>query len=121
MITYKITGDSMFVNDTVRGHIEKHFSTFEKFNDGGNNAEVGLTISKVTAHHHEGAFRVEVKLHLRGKDYFVYAENADITNAVDEAKESLMREVTSAKDRKQTLFHRGARKLKKMLKGLKNK
>ena len=53
----------------------------------------------------------EYKLHTEGEEEDLYA-------AIDAIREDMFRQLTENKDRNETLFRRGARSVKKMLKGL---
>ena len=116
MLIYTITGDNIAIGDQVRAYIEKRFSGFSRFVNPDISHEVFVTVSKTTAHHRDDSICVEVKLQVNAKDFFAAGAAADIMAAVDQAKEELMREVTHSKGKKLTLFHRGARKIKGMMK-----
>ncbi|MDQ5961859.1 MAG: Ribosomal subunit interface protein, partial [Patescibacteria group bacterium] len=52
------------------------------------------------------------------KTYRATSETSDLYAAVDDVKDDLFETITSEKDRNQTLWKRGARSVKKMLKGI---
>ena len=116
MITYLITGDNIPNSDAVRSHVESHFTKFEKFVDKNIDHEMNITLSKTTVHQREDTYRVEISFKINSENYFVVADNADLFSAVDQAKDSLTREITKKHGKRQTLFHRGARKIKNMFK-----
>lgn len=117
MLNYTITGDSIGISEKVRSYIEKRFKGFERFLDDGASRDLFVIVSKTTAKEREDSVCVEVRFKLHERDFFVAGEAADITAAIDAAKEELMREVTQSNAKRRTLFHRGARKIKKLLKG----
>ena len=121
MLTYTITGDNVAIEPEVRDHVGRHYKSFEKFMDPAEDREIDIVVSKNTAPHRENTFKVEVSFKMRKGDFFVTVENADIMDGVNQAKETLMREITSQKDKKRTVFHRGARKVKAFAKGLVNR
>ena len=53
-----------------------------------------------------------------GKDFYGSADKEDLYEAIDAIKDSLYNELNKNKDRSQTLLYRGARSIKKMMKGL---
>ncbi|HEY4494250.1 MAG TPA: HPF/RaiA family ribosome-associated protein, partial [Candidatus Paceibacterota bacterium] len=53
-----------------------------------------------------------------GQSFYSSADGEDLYAAIDEVKDTLFREISKNKDRRQTLFKRGAASIKKMLKGL---
>lgn len=122
MLTYKITGDNISITEKERAYIEKRFSGFSRFIIEPTAAtEMHITATKSTAHQRENAVKVEVKFKIGHKDFFAVGEAAELLPAVDQAKEELMRDVTRSKAKSVTLFHRGARKLKGLIKAGKKK
>ncbi|MEK9181813.1 MAG: ribosome-associated translation inhibitor RaiA [Patescibacteria group bacterium] len=86
--------------------------------DGGE-VNVSFEVSKNTNHHKSGSvFHADCLINIRGDKFYSSADEEDLYQAVDVVKENLFREISKNKDRKQTLFRRGATSIKKMLKGL---
>ncbi len=112
---YTITGDDFAVTDAIRDYVEKRFSGFEKLIDASVPHEVFLTIGKTTAHTRENTFYAEVKFKIHQRDFFARGEAGDEMAALDIARDELWREVTHSNARRRTLFHRGARKIKELL------
>ncbi|MCE9517690.1 ribosome-associated translation inhibitor RaiA [Candidatus Nomurabacteria bacterium] len=78
-----------------------------------------VEIGRTTNHHKQGdIFKAEFDVNVAGERFFTLAETEDLFTAIDSAKEDLVRRITHSKDRKQTLFKRGAKSVKKMLKGI---
>ena len=117
MITYTITGDNIAVDEVIRAHVESHFAKFEKFVHDGASHEMTVTLSKTTQHQRQDSYRVEVKFKISAENYFVTSDNEDVISAIDEAKDSLMREITKKHGKNRKLFTDGARKIKSMVKG----
>jgi ribosomal subunit interface protein len=118
MITYIITGDSVDISDSVRSYVEKRFAGFERFMDEEVPHELQITISKNTAHQREDTIQAEVKFKIHTRDFLAIGVGGEVLPAIDMAKEELMREVTQSNAKRRTLFHRGARKIKSLLKGM---
>ena len=118
MITYIISGDTMALSDAVRAYIEKRFASFERFMDDKIPHEISVIVSKQTAHEREDSYRVEAGFKIHQREFFATGVAGEVYAAIDDAKEELMREVTQSNDRRRTLFHRGARKVKDLVKGL---
>ena len=116
MLTYTITGDNVSVSERDRDVIEKRFKGFEKFINEGTGHEMFITATKSTVHQREDSIRVEVRFRINAQDFFAMGEAADLLPAADMAKEELMRAITHSKAKKQTLYHRSARKFKEMIK-----
>ena len=80
---------------------------------------VSFEVSKSTRHHKSGAiFHADCLVNIRGEEFYSSADEEDLYAAIDAVRESLFREISKYKDRRQTLLYRGARSIKKMLKGL---
>jgi ribosomal subunit interface protein len=92
---------------------------FAKMEEEGKDAMVNFEVSKTTNHHKSGEFfRADCLIKISDREFYGSAEEEDLYKAIDKVKETLFREISKDKDRRQTLFHRGARSIKKMLKGL---
>ncbi|MFA4975621.1 MAG: ribosome-associated translation inhibitor RaiA [Candidatus Paceibacterota bacterium] len=97
-------------------NLEKLLSTMEK--DGGE-AVINFEVGKSSMHHKGGdVFHSDCLINIDGKKFYASSDKEDIYEAIDEIKESLSNEIRKNKDRKQTLFKRGAFSIKKMIKGI---
>lgn len=106
------------LTDEIREYVTSRLDRLEKFAKG-----VPITgyveIGKTTNHHNKGdVYKAEFDITLNKEKYFAKAETEDIYSAIEAAKEELVRKVTHTKDRKQTLYKRGAKSVKKMIKGI---
>ncbi len=117
MVNYIITGDDFAITPAIREYIEKRFRKLDMFDKGAHPIDLYINALRTTAHERPDAYRVEVKCHVDARDFFVAVERGDFMRAIDEAKQELWREITHDKDKRTTLFHRGARRIKKLLKG----
>jgi len=107
------------INDYIIKRVTNLGRLISKIEEKGPEANIYFEISKATLHHKQGVvFHADCKINLAGEDYYGSADAEDLFAAVDEVKEILFREISKDKDRRQTLFYRGARSIKKMLKGL---
>jgi ribosome-associated translation inhibitor RaiA len=81
--------------------------------------KANFEVSKTSNHHKSGEiFRASCLVKIDGKEFYADSEAEDLYATVDEVKEKLFNDIERNKDRKQTLFKRGALSVKKMLKGL---
>jgi ribosomal subunit interface protein len=78
-----------------------------------------FSLSKTT-HHHKGGqvFHADCSVNIKGKKYYTSVLKENLYEAIDEVKDKLYMEINKEKDKKQTLFKRGASSVKKMMKGL---
>ncbi len=80
---------------------------------------VNFNVAKTTNHHKAGDFfHADCTVSTKRGNHFASADEEDLYAAIDAVKESLFREISKKKDRKNTLFKRGATSVKKIMKGL---
>jgi putative sigma-54 modulation protein len=110
------------LTDEIRDYALKRVTNLEKFLSSlseGSEASATMEVSKSTNHHRAGeVFHADCSLMVNGEKFYAESDNEDVRAAIDDVKEKLFNEITKSKDRKQTLFRRGAGSVKKMLKGL---
>jgi ribosomal subunit interface protein len=101
-------------------YAEKRFSGIEKYLGGKGSIEsVTLVLAKTTNHHRQGSiYRAEVTVMADGKKFFTEAEQGNLYAAIDEVREEIAHAITADRNRYRTLLIRGARSVKKMLKGI---
>lgn len=118
MLAYIITGNNLYITDPIREYIEKRLATFGRFGDKKTKYEIFVRVSKNTTHDRGEIFSIDVQTKIQTKDFFVTAENQDLYHAIDTARDELWQEVTRSNTRERTLFHRGARKIKDLMRGI---
>jgi putative sigma-54 modulation protein len=78
---------------------------------------VEVEIGRTTKHHQAGdIFRAEINLSINGKLFRVESEQESLYAAIDEVRDDLEREIKKFKEKRETIFIRGARSIKKKLK-----
>jgi ribosomal subunit interface protein len=99
-----------YVNDKVNT-IDKFLNHDESF--------AYIEVGKTTNHHKQGdIFKAEIDIRAGEEKYFASSETEDLYTAINLAKEEILSTLKSIRGRKQTLFRRGAKSVKKMMKGL---
>lgn len=111
------------ITEAIRDYVEKRVTNLGKLlfqiEDGGGEVKVNFNIAKTTNHHKSGeVFRAEASINTKYGKFFSSTNREDLYEAIDEVKENLFNEISKNKDKKQTLFKRGASSVKKMMKGL---
>jgi putative sigma-54 modulation protein len=116
-----IKATNIDLTDAIRDYVHSKISALEKIINNEENVNLFIEIGKESNHHNKGedVYMCEVRMRFAGKDYYVKNFNADLYAAVDQTKDDLLRDVNADKKRGQTLFIRGARSLKKRIKGMK--
>lgn len=108
----------MEMTDAIRDYVTKRVESLEKFIKD-DSATVYVEVGKTTHHHKNGDFfKAEFDIRSSGQKFFASSEKEDLYSAIDDAKEEVQRTMTYQKDKKENLYRRGARSVKKMVKGL---
>ncbi|HEU0085787.1 MAG TPA: ribosome-associated translation inhibitor RaiA [Candidatus Paceibacterota bacterium] len=114
-----ITSKNIELTDSIKDYVQKKVTNLEKLLEKDHEAIINFEVGKSTKHHKSGeVFHADCAVHTAGEKYYSSADEEDIYQAIDQVRESLFREISRRKDRKQTLFKRGATSVKKMMKGL---
>ena len=113
----------MELTPAISDYVVKRVTNLEKLLGNierqGGEVMVNFEVAKSTNHHKAGeVFHADCLINIKGEEFYGSADEEDLYAAIDEVKDSLYREINKNKDRRQTLLHRGARSVKKMLKGL---
>jgi len=109
----------MELSPALKDYAEKRLSAITKYDTI---TSIDVELSKTTNHHRQGeifAASVNVTTAL-GKLYHARSEKVDLYEAIDDVRDEVVREIRSAKGKEHSLFRRGAKKIKDMLKGLRN-
>lgn len=104
------------LTEAIENYLHKRIAALEKFSKDLDSELITIEVElgRTTQHHRTGdIFRAEInfsagKIFLRAE-----AEKEDLYAAIDEAKDDLAREIKKFKTKKETIFLRGARSLKK--------
>ncbi len=115
-----IKGTNIELTPAIKEYVLKRVQSFEKFIPSGDeSAKCEVDVGKTTHHHKQGDFfRAEINLHVAGKNLYAVSEKDDLYVAIDKVRDEIAQALTSHKDKKMTLFRKGALRVKNMLKGL---
>jgi putative sigma-54 modulation protein len=118
-----LQGKNIELTEAIKDYILKRVTNLEKLlaniETEKGEAMVNFEVVKTTNHHKAGEiFHADCIISLAGEKFYGSSDHEDLYSAIDEVKERLFNEIQKNKDRKQTLFKRGASSIKKMLKGL---
>lgn len=114
---------NMTLTPSIHEHVLKRINNLEKLlskiEEKQGSVLVNFEVGKSTNHHRSGEiFHADCLIRIDGKEFYSSADKEDLYEAVDVVRDSLFNEISKNKDRERTLFYRGARSVKKMLKGL---
>ena len=116
---HNIKGTNIQLTDAITSYLDKRLATLERFvNADDPTLMVDVEVGKTTFHHQSGdVFRAEINIHVSGKSYRSVAERSDLYSAIDEAKDSMKRELASNKDKRTSLLRRGGQRIKDFVRG----
>ena len=113
-----IKATNMELTEAITDYVNKKLSSIEKFIKSGTMSGY-IEIGKTTNHHKQGdVYKAEFDIKINGERFFTQTSTSDLYTSIDDAKEEIVRRITETKDRKKTLFKRGAISVKKMIKGI---
>lgn len=113
-----IKATNMELTDAINDYVNKRLEGIKKFGKDGEMVSY-VEVGKTTNHHKQGdLFKAEFDITVNGKKFYTVSEKEDLYEAIDDAREEIVRQMTSKKDKEKTLFKRGALSVKKMLKGM---
>ena len=113
----------MELTPAIEDYVNKRVTNLEKLlkriEEGSGEVQVNFEVAKSTNHHKSGdVFHTDCLINIKGEEFYSSADEEDLYAAIDAVKDSLYHEINKNKGRRQTLMYRGARSIKKMLKGL---
>ena len=113
-----IKATNMELTEAIRNYVNKRIMSFGKLLKESSSV-INVEVGKTTRHHNKGDFfKAEINMITDGNKFYTAVEREDLYAAIDEAKENVLRELTRSKDKRMTLYKRGATSVKKMLKGI---
>jgi putative sigma-54 modulation protein len=114
-----IKATNIELTSAISDYVNKRLSALEKFIKEEEEMTAYVEVGKTTNHHKQGeVFRAEFNIEISGDKFYTFSEKEDLYAAIDDAKDEIARQIKTNKDRRQTLFKRGAVSVKKMLKGI---
>ena len=118
-----LQGKNMELTEAIKDYALKRVTNLGKLlssiEKSGGEVMINLEVGQSTKHHKSGViFHSDCLVNINGEKFYSESDNEDLYAAIDAVKDSLFNEIEKNKNRKQTLFRRGASSVKKMLKGL---
>lgn len=112
-----IKGSHIEISPAIEAYVTKKLSSLGKFLDM--NARVEADLGKTSNHHKSGdIFKAEININHRGQFSRVVAEDSDLYAAIDKVQDEMFNVLASKKDKKQTLWRRGAQTIKALAHGV---
>lgn len=117
--TLNIKATNLELTNEIRSHVESRINSLDKFIDANQNdlAIFDVEVGKITTAQHSGKiFRAEINLSLGGNLYRAEEITEHINESIDVATHELERQIRKQKNKKHSLFKKGAEKIKNILK-----
>jgi putative sigma-54 modulation protein len=112
-----IKGSHIEISPAVEAYVTKKLKTLEKFLNV--NSRVEADLGKISNHHKSGdIFKAEINVNSHGQFSRVVAEDSDLYAAIDKVQDDIFNVLASKKDKKQTLWRRGAQTIKALAHGV---
>lgn len=103
---------------SISNYLEEKLNSLDKFLPRDESISADVELAKTTNHHQKGdIFKTEINLKTPGRFIRVAAEEWDLRVAIDIAKDDLRREIVGKKEKLSSLYKKGARLFKKLLRG----
>jgi ribosomal subunit interface protein len=117
-----IKATNMELTSAINDYINKRLDGIKKYLKNQEGTIVYIEVGKTTNHHKQGeVLKAEFNIEISGEKFYALSEKEDLYSAIDDVQKEIIRQISQNKDRKQTLYKRGASSVKKMLKGLSNR
>jgi len=115
-------GTNMEITGEIKDYLYKKLAHIEKFiNPADESVLCEVELGKISNHHNKGdVFKTEINLHIAGKNLRAVSEMDDLFASIDIAKDEMVRELQSNKDKKVSMMRRGGTKIKNLIKGIFN-
>jgi ribosomal subunit interface protein len=116
-INVKTTGIEL--TPAISSYVEEKIEQISKFLDPNDetllcNVEIGMS----TKHHQSGdIFRAELNIRTESRTIRAVSEKEDLYIAINDAKEEIIREISSRTKKDRGLFRRGAKQIKNIVRG----
>lgn len=118
METTKIKATNTTLTEAITNYVNLKLGkgVLEKFAGSYEILSVEVDIGKTTEHHNNGEiFRAEVNVAVKGKILRAVSDKEDLYAAIDDVRDEIIKVLKDTKTKKETMWRRGARNIKKML------
>ena len=112
-ISFKHTG--VEVNYQLQDLVKAKLSSLDRYIGGKDGNRCEVEFAKVAPHQHGDLYRVEVNIWSDGVLYRANEKSTNFESAIDKVRDVLDTEMKKSRTKKQSLFRRGARKMKQIM------
>jgi len=119
-VNFHIKTKNMDLTPDVSAQVHDKLDVIEKFLTPHEDQQVlaEVEVGLVSTHHQKGeVYRAEVNVSTRGDMYRASAKGESISAAIDTLKDEISKVIRRSENKKNTLFKKGSRLIKKMFTG----
>jgi putative sigma-54 modulation protein len=118
-VNINIKGTHIELTEAIKGYVIDKLSVIDRLLVDPDGAFVQVEVGKESRHHSKGdVFKAEINVRADGKNFYAVVIKDDLYAAIDELKDEVQEKIKSGKEKKRSLFRRGAGRIKGMIKGL---
>jgi ribosomal subunit interface protein len=103
------------ITTKIQSLLDQKFLKLEKFIAKHSDTKCDVALERITDHQSGKIFRAEINLYHGGKMYRAESTEEQIEQAIDTIRDDLRRELRRENDKKQSMFRKGGRSIKRML------
>src|SRR3989344_3531612 len=123
-INVKLQGSGIELTDAIVDYVVKRVTNLgkllKKVHQAGGDVIVFFDVGKTTEHHRQGQiFKAECSITIDGKQYYATYNDENLYAAIDGVKDIIFRDIKKDRDKQQTIYKRGAAKLKELARSVK--
>ena len=113
-------GINMQITPDIKDYLYKKLAHLEKYiNPADESVLCEVELGKISNHHKNGdVFKTEINLHIAGKNLRAVSEMDELFASIDVAKDEMVRELQTNKDKRVSLMRKGGAKIKNIIKGV---
>lgn len=116
MINVHIKALNIELTDAIENYFREKLNNLDNLIDSGDESvDCNARVSKIAENRSGDIFRAEVNLHTAGKNFGAVADKQDTYVAIDEVVDRVGRKISDYKNKRRSLFKRGAQKIKQLL------
>lgn len=119
-INFHIKTTNLDLTPEVSSQVHDKFSVIEKYLEVGGDKEIlaEVELGLISKHHKKGdVYRGEINVSSDGNFYRAVSKKSSINEAIDELKDEIVKVIKRKTNKKDSLFRKGGRLVKKMLRG----
>lgn len=118
-MSINIKATNIELTSAISDYVNKKIESISRYVGTDKEMIIYVEVGKTTKHHKQGDyFKAEFDVSVDGEKFFTDSEKSDLYKAIDDAKDEVIKKIKNYKNKKETLFKRGAISVKKMIKGI---